>query len=63
MTITIDEAIRLKQLTGDEFLQADPDELDEADRLSTEALKAIKTWRADWRADPLHQLPGETIEH
>jgi len=62
MTITLDEAIRLKQLTGDEFLQADPDELAEADRLSIVALKAIRTWRVDWRADPLHQLPGETIE-
>ena len=60
--MNIDKAIELKELTGPAFLNADPDELDEADRLSVKAMKAIRTWRIDWIADPLHQLPGETIE-
>jgi len=60
--MNIDEAIRLKQLEGDEFLHADPDELDEADRLSIEALKflgKIPCLPVRPGRDP---LPGETEE-
>ena len=56
----IDKAIELKELTGQAFLNADPDELDEADRLSIEALKRCKyisEHTTRW-ADVL--LPGET---
>ncbi len=58
--ITIDEAIRLKQLTGDEFLQADPDELEEAEQLSIEALKRERTHREGLRLTKPELLPGET---
>jgi len=58
--MTLEEAIRFKELTGDEFLAADPDDLDEADRLSIEAIKQVKESRFDpstWEPKP---LPGET---
>jgi len=58
--MTLDEAIELKELTGQAFLNADPDELDEADRLSIEALKRVQVRREQlsWKCEPL--LPGET---
>jgi len=58
--LKLEEAIRLKGLTGDEFLAADPDDLEEADRLSFEALKfrdQVRTWYPTLFP---HFLPGET---
>jgi len=58
--MTIDEAIRIKGLTGDEFLHTDPDDIEEADRLSVEALKQFEFHRR-WKISYFMQLlPGET---
>ena len=56
----LDKAIELKQLRGDLFLKADPDDLDEADRLTNEAAKAIIALRAGTPNLNLSLLPGET---
>lgn len=37
-----DEAIRIKEATGDEFIKIDPDQIEEADKLSIEALKLAR---------------------
>ncbi|MBA7625697.1 hypothetical protein ES703_33129 [subsurface metagenome] len=58
--MNIDKAIEIKARTGEEFLHTDPDEIDEADRLSTEALKFIKEHRIKWHCDYPLKLPGET---
>ena len=58
----ISEAIELKELTGQAFLNADPDELDKADRLSIEALKRIQNARAIGYSVPAALLPSETEE-
>lgn len=60
--MNLDEAIRLKQLTGDEFLAADPDDLDAAELLSIEALKDINAIRATFLLIDFGILPGETKE-
>lgn len=39
--MNIAKAIEIKARTGDEFLHTDPDDIDEAERLSVEALKYI----------------------
>jgi len=56
------EAIEIKQRTGDDFLSTDPDDLDEADRLSIEALKRIKEDRHFSGIRSTKLLPGETEE-
>ncbi len=58
--MTIDEAIKIKELEGDEFLRADPDEIDEADRLSIEALRRVKNNRLLSPTHTINLLPGET---
>jgi len=58
--VEIDEAIRLKQLTGDEFLQADPDDLDEADRLSIEALTLVGELQRQPGRKESFRLPSQT---
>lgn len=58
--MNVDEAIRIKGLTGDEFLHADPDDIDEADRLSIEALKREKGNREEGPVLVVGLLPGET---
>lgn len=60
--MTVDEAIEIKLCTGDEFLHADPDKIDEADRISIEALKAVKSFRTGRPTPALWRLPGETKE-
>lgn len=56
----LDKAIEIKERTGEEFLNTDPDEIDEADRLSIEALKVYKkSQEAGWYP-PGYKLPGET---
>ncbi|MBA7553749.1 hypothetical protein ES705_46348 [subsurface metagenome] len=60
--MTLDEAIRLKQLEGEEFLHADPDELDEADRLLIDIGKRVLLVRRFPDAFNLKTLPGETEE-
>ncbi len=58
--MTLDEAIEIKARTGEEFLMTDPDKLDEADRLSVEALKYIKRSRFFGDYPVNRRLPGET---
>ena len=60
--MTIGEAIKIKERKGDEFLQTDPDDIDEADRLLIEAGKRLELGRGIGlpRFDAL--LPGETEE-
>ena len=60
--MTLQKAIEIKSLTGEEFLNADPDEIDEADRLSVEALKAIQRHRLDNMPAAFIVLKGETPE-
>ncbi len=56
----IDEAIEIKSREGDEFLHTDPDKLDEADRLSLEALKRLQFMRQHLFPFTQPPLPGET---
>ncbi|GAJ01793.1 unnamed protein product [marine sediment metagenome] len=58
----IERAIEIKETTGDEFLKIDPDQIDEADRLSIEALARLQTLRQDPRLSPAAPLPSETQE-
>lgn len=58
----LEEAIKIKELTGDEFLAADPDDIDEADRLSNEALKRDVRHRLISNHPDQALLPGETKE-
>jgi len=60
--MTLVKAIEIRSRTGDEFLNTDPDEIDEADRLSVEALKRLKELRDHPRLYPIEPLPGETKE-
>jgi len=60
--MTLDKAIEIKSRTGDEFLNTDPDEIDEADRLSIEAMKEVKHLRGCYGCFVLEDLPGETNE-
>ncbi len=60
--MTIDEAIRIKGLTGAEFLRADPDDIDEAERLSVEALKRVKWAQSNDLRLGAEDLPGQTQE-
>jgi len=61
--MNINRAIYIKSLEGDEFLRADPDEIDEAERLSIEALKREKVNREDPKFVIVGLLPGETKEN
>ena len=56
----IDKAIEIKERKGEEFLNTDPDEIDEAERLSIEALKRISAMRAGYRDGETDLLEGET---
>lgn len=56
----IDKAIEIKERKGEEFLNTDPDEIDEAERLSIEALKALKENRIAALPWTEELLPGET---
>ena len=58
----LDRAIEIKSRTGEEFLHTDPDEIDEADSLSIEALKRIKACRESQGGSPLPPLASETEE-
>lgn len=60
--MTIDEAIEIKSREGEEFLHTDPDKIDEADRLSIEALKRVKSLREGYWYKKTMLLPGETEE-
>ncbi|MBA7524036.1 hypothetical protein ES705_16173 [subsurface metagenome] len=57
--MTIDKAIEIKSREGEEFLNTDPDEIDEAERLSIEALKAWRQYRITKTPTNLFLLPGE----
>ena len=56
----IEKASEIKSREGEEFLHTDPDEIDEADRLSIEALKRIASGRNPDRRYVCYLLPGET---
>ena len=58
--MNVDKAIEIKARTGDEFLNTDPDEIDEAERLSIEALKEIKHLHKIQVLFDSELLPGET---
>lgn len=58
--MTLAQAIEIKSRTGEEFLHTDPEELEEADRLSIEALKRCRTLAQESPLWKLHPLPGET---
>lgn len=60
--MNIDKAIEIKLRKGDEFLHTDPDEIDEADRLSIEALKVVDDLRTHEASIAPGLLPGETEE-
>jgi len=60
MAMTLDKAIEIKARTGDEFLHTDPDEIDEADRLSVEALQFVQHHRSVLYTIYSKLLPGET---
>lgn len=53
-------AIEIKSRTGEEFLHTDPDDIDEAERLSIEAMKRIDYCRSGEFNPPFELLPGET---
>lgn len=56
----IEKAIEIKARTGEEFLNTDPDEIDEADRLSIEALRRVIAQRKGLPVKDWMRLPGET---
>ena len=58
--MNISKAIEIKARTGEEFLNTDPDEIDEADRLSVEALKRDVHNRLINNHPDQAKLPGET---
>lgn len=58
--MTLDKALEIKSRTGEEFLNTDPDEIEEADRLSIEALKSVRTGRRVGPHLDAKLLPGET---
>ncbi len=58
----VSQAIEIKSRTGDAFLATDPNDLDEADRLSIEALKQLQGLYNQPFGSPLPPLPGETPE-
>ncbi|MBA7679879.1 hypothetical protein ES703_88184 [subsurface metagenome] len=60
--MTVVEAIAIKELTGNDYLAIDVDDLDEADRLSLEALKRHKSRDDLSYSELLEPLPGETEE-
>lgn len=60
--MTIEKAIEIKTRTGEEFLKTDSAEIDEADRLSIEAMKRITALRTGHFDFPYLSLPGETEE-
>jgi len=60
--MNLDKAIEIKARTGEEFLNTDPDDIDEADRLSVEALKRVRGNRYYPRSPVYWLLPGETEE-
>ena len=58
--MNVKKAIEIKARTGEEFLNTDPDDIDEADRLSVEALKRAVACRPPLGRDDHSLLPGET---
>jgi len=58
--MNLEKAIEIKERKGEEFLNTDPDEIDEADRLSIEALNRIFHGRLLHNHHCMRKLPGET---
>ncbi|GAI72376.1 unnamed protein product [marine sediment metagenome] len=61
-TMTIDEAIKIKEQHLANNAPYDWLELEQADRLGLEALKAVDSYRKLGPSDLFHKLPGETEE-
>jgi len=57
--LDINKAIEIEQRTGEAFLQTDPEDIDEADRLSIEALKRVLKSRPPHPSLAFLPLPGE----
>lgn len=60
--MTINEAIEIKERKGEEFLNTDPDDIDEAERLSIEALKRIRACRKVIDIPCTRPLLGEVLK-
>lgn len=58
----LEKAIEIKGRTGEEFLKTDAAEVDEADRLSIEAMKEVLVNRRVIYHASTILLPGETEE-
>lgn len=58
----IEKAIEIKERRGQEFLNTPPDEIDQAERLSIEALKFFIQHRRPHTAISLPILPSETTK-
>jgi len=58
--MNLEKAIEIKGRTGEEFLNTDPDEIDEAERLSIEAMKRLQASRKVIDIPFTEPLPGET---
>jgi len=58
----IKEAIEIKKRQREGYTAFTPEQIDEADRLGTEALKEIKRLRQIFNCPVLKKLPGETEE-
>lgn len=56
------QAIEIKSRTGEQLLNTDPDDIDEADRLSLEAGKLVQRFRDNGPYPFVLALPGETPE-
>ncbi|MBA7495980.1 hypothetical protein ES702_06576 [subsurface metagenome] len=56
----IDEAIEIKSREGEDFLHTDPDKLDEADRLSIEALTLVGELQRQPGRKESFRLPSQT---
>lgn len=58
--MTLEEAKEIKSRTGEDFLNTDPAEIDEAERLSVEAMKLVILLRGKGPVHLPKLLPGET---
>lgn len=58
--MTLEKAIEIKGRTGVELENTDPDDIDEADRLSKEALRRINSVNKRGDFVSTYLLPGET---
>lgn len=60
--MTLVQAIAIKSRTGEEFIRTAPEFIDEADRLSIEAMKRCRSNNLKPQCADFRPLPGETPE-